>query len=133
MKQDYRRLAIFSGSNGRTWRVKPVFSGLLFAAIFGVTGAGDSQPFGLLVAPAAAAQEQAFVSIERARGLPIRGQTRDSVRKKFGEPASRKGAVGDPPISSWAYAAFTVYFEYDRVITTVAQEDSLPSSLGDIQ
>lgn len=132
MKQCYPGQHIFSGPNCRSWRLNSIFSGLLFVAISGAIGAGDSQTFGPLVAPAAA-QEQAFVSIERARGLPIRGQSRDSVRNKFGEPAARKGAVGNPPISSWVYAEFTVYFEYDRVITTVAEQDSLPMSLGNIQ
>jgi len=32
---------------------------------------------------------------------------------------SKKAAVGDPPISRWEYADFTVYFEYDRVVHAV--------------
>lgn len=79
------------------------------------------------------AQEQTFASIEKERGFPIRGQTRGSVRGMFGEPGSSKPAIGKPPISSWNYSEFTVYFEYDLVITTVAADDQLPLILGDIQ
>jgi hypothetical protein len=41
------------------------------------------------------------------------------VETKFGAPMSRRSAVGDPPISSWEYADFTVFFEYDRVLHAV--------------
>ncbi len=81
----------------------------------------------------AAAQETAFVSVERERGLPVRGASRASVRQAHGEPAGSSPAVGDPPISSWVYPTFIVYFEHDLVITTVADDDSLPSRLDNIQ
>ena len=87
-----------------------------------------------LVPTAAEAQwETAFVEVEADRGLPVRGESRDSVRRKFGEPATSRSAVGQPPISSWMYPEFTVYFEYDLVITTVAEKDALPTRLDDIQ
>ncbi|MEJ2178697.1 MAG: hypothetical protein P8Y12_12410 [Gammaproteobacteria bacterium] len=38
--------------------------------------------------------------------------------------------MGNPPISSWHYQDYKVYFEYDLVITTVADDDQLPASLG---
>ena len=50
---------------------------------------------------------------------PMRGTTQAQVEAKWGQPVSRKAAVGDPPISSWEYSNFTVYFEYDRVIHAV--------------
>ena len=50
---------------------------------------------------------------------PKRGTTQARVEADFGQPNSRKGAVGDPPISSWEYENFVVYFEYDRVIHAV--------------
>ena len=52
---------------------------------------------------------------------PTRGMTAASVEAKFGEPESRKAPVGDPPISSWEYKDFVVYFEYDRVIHAVVK------------
>lgn len=80
-----------------------------------------------------AAEERAFVNIEKERGLPARGQTRASVKERFGEPTSIKPAVGSPPISSWQYGGFIVYFEHNLVITTVADEDQLPISMNQIQ
>lgn len=77
--------------------------------------------------------ERAFVSVERERGLPVRGQSRNSVKQKYGDPVSSKPAVGKPPISSWAYDNFVVYFERSHVITTVANTDALPAELGGIQ
>ena len=79
------------------------------------------------------AEERAFISIEKERGLPMRGQSSASVRERFGEPRSTKAPVGKPPISSWNYQGFIVYFEHDLVITTVADDDHLPVRLGQIQ
>jgi hypothetical protein len=50
---------------------------------------------------------------------PMRGTTQAQVESKWGSPVTKKAAVGEPPISSWEYQAFTVYFEYDRVIHAV--------------
>ena len=50
---------------------------------------------------------------------PRRGMTMDRVQSDWGQPQSQRSAVGDPPITRWEYAGFTVYFEYDRVIHTV--------------
>jgi hypothetical protein len=50
---------------------------------------------------------------------PARGATKTRVETSFGAPVSKQAAVGDPPISSWEYADFTVYFEYDRVLHSV--------------
>ncbi len=51
--------------------------------------------------------------------LPGRGMTKDSVEERFGSPADKIEAVGEPPISRWLYGSFTVYFEYDHVIHAV--------------
>ena len=50
---------------------------------------------------------------------PINGMTKANVEQRFGAPESMKGPVGEPPISTWKYRSYTVYFEYDRVIHTV--------------
>jgi hypothetical protein len=50
---------------------------------------------------------------------PVNGMTKANVEKRFGAPENMKGPVGDPPISTWKYGSYTVYFEYDRVIHTV--------------
>lgn len=52
-------------------------------------------------------------------GMPHRGTTKATVRKRLGDPVRTVPAVGDPPISQWVYDDFTVYFEYNRVIHSV--------------
>jgi hypothetical protein len=52
---------------------------------------------------------------------PGRGLTQTSVESKWGQPLSKNSSVGEPPISSWEYEPFVVYFEYDRVIHSVAK------------
>lgn len=54
-----------------------------------------------------------------AGARPHRGSTMAAVEGQFGEPTSRHGAVGDPPITRWDYAQFSVYFEHDRVLHSV--------------
>lgn len=56
---------------------------------------------------------------------PTRGMHQDTVLRRWGEPQQRVGAVGGnlpqhPPISRWVYPGFTVYFERELVITSVA-------------
>src|SRR5271168_2439661 len=50
---------------------------------------------------------------------PTRGMTMDEVASKFGDPASKVPAVGNPPISRWEYPGFIVYFEHEHVIHSV--------------
>lgn len=54
--------------------------------------------------------------------LPKNGQKMEAVRARYGEPVSIDPAVGDPPITRWIYAGFTVYFEYDLVLHTVVDK-----------
>jgi len=55
---------------------------------------------------------------------PTAGMTQAKVEKKFGAPIKRTDSVGKPPISSWEYADYTVYFENDRVIHSVLKPAS---------
>lgn len=50
---------------------------------------------------------------------PARGMTMEVVENRFGAPATAKPAVGDPPITTWEYAEFVVFFEHNRVIHAV--------------
>ena len=52
---------------------------------------------------------------------PQRGVSKTEVEQNYGEPVTSRSAVGDPPISSWEYGQFVVYFEYDRVLHTIAK------------
>jgi len=65
-------------------------------------------------------QAAAATSSERPRS----GQSKAQVEARFGQPSSQKAAVGDPPISSWEYPGFIVYFEYDLVIHAVAKHQN---------
>ena len=51
---------------------------------------------------------------------PTRGVTMAVVEAKFGAPQTRYPAVGKPAITRWDYAAFSVFFEGERVIDAVA-------------
>ena len=51
--------------------------------------------------------------------LPVNGQDKTSVEAKFGTPIQKQSAVGDPPISSWKYDTYSVYFEHELVLFTV--------------
>lgn len=50
---------------------------------------------------------------------PSSGSSMAQVAARFGEPDSRRDAIGDPPITRWVYPGYTVYFEHDRVIEVV--------------
>ncbi len=53
---------------------------------------------------------------------PHKGMSKQQVKASFGEPVDWKDAVGDPPISSWVYDEYIVYFEFDHVIHTVLKQ-----------
>ena len=50
---------------------------------------------------------------------PSRYMSMEQVRAKFGDPQEESSPVGEPPITSWTYESFTVYFEHELVIETV--------------
>lgn len=52
---------------------------------------------------------------------PARGMTMKAVAAKWGEPASKQAAVGQPPITRWDYGSYIVYFEYEHVIDAVVK------------
>ncbi len=54
---------------------------------------------------------------------PTRGMNKSQVKQRYGAPVSKKGAVGQPPISSWDYGNYTVYFEYDKVLHSVVRRN----------
>jgi len=50
---------------------------------------------------------------------PVRGISMNKVKQQFGEPEQTTAAVGQPPITTWTYPNFKVYFEYQHVIFSV--------------
>jgi hypothetical protein len=73
------------------------------------------------LATAQAQDDQAAgVQAEQARtDIPARGLSMNQVEQRFGAPASRIAAIGQPPIARWVYPSFVVYFEYNLVIHAV--------------
>ena len=53
---------------------------------------------------------------------PFKGMDRQSVYETFGTPVRQTTPMGEPPITSWVFDNFTVYFEYDYVIHTVLHD-----------
>jgi hypothetical protein len=53
-------------------------------------------------------------------GTPRRFITMEQVEKSFGTPDEKMPAVGEPPITRWVYKDYTVYFEHQQVLHTVA-------------
>lgn len=62
-------------------------------------------------------------SVQQAAGLerPVKGDSMAEVENRFGAPEQIIPPVGQPPITRWVYARFTVYFEGDHVVHAVAR------------
>jgi hypothetical protein len=82
-------------------------SGLAGLTLWSAPAAGDQ----LQMVPPPAAD---------AAHRPSRGLTMEKVEAKYGAPARKVAPVGQPPIERWEYPGFTVYFEYRKVIHSVA-------------
>jgi hypothetical protein len=50
---------------------------------------------------------------------PRNGLSMSQVEARYGAPASKHGAVGDPPITRWDYPGYSVFFEYQTVLHSV--------------
>ncbi|VAW47431.1 hypothetical protein MNBD_GAMMA02-1265 [hydrothermal vent metagenome] len=61
--------------------------------------------------------------------VPQKSATMNQVRSQYGDPMNEYAAVGEPPITRWDYADFTVYFEHQHVITAVLKK-SKPTEIG---
>jgi hypothetical protein len=65
------------------------------------------------------------LQVREAKDQPRRGSTMSEVEKQFGAPVTRHPTVGgasaqQPPITRWDDNGFSVIFERDRVVDTVA-------------
>jgi hypothetical protein len=61
------------------------------------------------------------VDQQSASARPKAGTTMAGVEASHGAPSQRHGAVGQPPITRWDYPGFSVYFEHEVVIHSVAR------------
>ena len=74
------------------------------------------------------------VKQERRFDFPSRGMTMAQVERHFGAPRDKMSPAGGdaplhPVINRWVYDGYVVYFERDRVISSVAAR-ATPSELG---
>lgn len=53
---------------------------------------------------------------------PSRGMTMDHVKGQFGEPPATHSRIGNPPITRWDYPDYSVFFEYQHVLTSVVHQ-----------
>lgn len=74
-----------------------------------------------LAAPLAAADVLLIEEVRQVDRMevPVNGQTMAEVESRFGTPARKHDAVGDPPITRWEYEGWSVYFEHHLVLFTV--------------
>lgn len=75
----------------------------------------------LLVGGPVAADVLLMEGIQSAPAIdvPRNGITMAKVRQQYGAPQTEHPAVGEPPISRWDYAGYSVFFEHDLVIHSV--------------
>ena len=71
-------------------------------------------------APAVSEQLQMATPPAATANRPTRGMSMEKVEATYGAPARKVAPVGQPPIERWEYPSFTVYFEYRKVIHSVA-------------
>lgn len=50
---------------------------------------------------------------------PRRSMSMDQVSQHYGQPVAAHPSVGEPPITRWDYGSYSVFFEYDLVLTSV--------------
>lgn len=86
----------------------------------------------LLYSGPLAADELLIDSIHSGPAIqaPQGGTTMTAVRQQFGDPltehptVSVNGGPQQPPITRWDYSGYSVFFEHDRVIHSVAHRAS---------
>lgn len=71
------------------------------------------------------------VELASTMRLPGNGISKAQVLQNWGEPVQQYSPVGEPPITRWRFDDYSVYFEYDRVISTVLhQQQAVASNNG---
>ena len=83
------------------------------------TGAEEPEPMNSVTSAITPGQTGEKMPPKYAGSTPLNNMPMARVREQFGQPATSAPAVGEPPIIRWYYAQYTVYFEFDRVITSV--------------
>ena len=50
---------------------------------------------------------------------PTKGMSMQTVKSQFCEPSQEHPRIGTPPITRWDYPEYSVFFEYQHVLTSV--------------
>lgn len=76
--------------------------------------------------------EQIIVPVGSQQGaavvMPPKGMSMSQVESRYGAPNDKSGPVGQPPISTWEYPGFTVYFEHQHTIHSVVKHKPQPQT-----
>ncbi|MES9945432.1 hypothetical protein [Candidatus Thiodiazotropha sp. CDECU1] len=59
------------------------------------------------------------INSEEGIPRPTRSMSMDQVSQRYGQPVTAHPSVGEPPITRWDYGGYSVFFEYDLVLTSV--------------
>jgi hypothetical protein len=59
------------------------------------------------------------INSEEGIPRPSRAMSMDQVTQRYGQPVTAYPSVGEPPITRWDYNDYSVFFEYDLVLTSV--------------
>ncbi|MCU7905548.1 MAG: hypothetical protein KZQ76_06745 [Candidatus Thiodiazotropha sp. (ex Epidulcina cf. delphinae)] len=59
------------------------------------------------------------INSEEGIPRPSRSMTMSLVERRFGQPLNAHPSVGEPPITRWDYSNYSVFFEYEHVLTSV--------------
>jgi hypothetical protein len=59
------------------------------------------------------------INSEEGVPRPTRSMSMDQVSQRYGQPLAAYPSVGEPPITRWDYSNYSVFFEYDLVLTSV--------------
>ncbi len=105
----------------------PFLVGATFAVSTAHAQAADNAaPTAKAAAPAKPARaKRHHYDVDSHSSVPTRGMTMAQVERRFGAPSEKLPAAGGdaprhPTINRWRYTGYTVYFERNRVIHTVA-------------
>ena len=88
----------------------------------------------LLLAFCVAQADVLLIEEVRATGhmdLPQNGYSKTEIESRYGMPERKHSKVGDPPIARWDYERFSVYFEYELVITSVLKHGEVLTQAND--
>ncbi len=59
------------------------------------------------------------INSEEGLPRPARGMSMNQVKARYGAPTTEYAQVGEPPITRWDYDQYSVFFEYQYVLTSV--------------